>query len=558
VPGLENVLKQVRNPGAAVTAPEKGTGTQADAPMCNIETMTLISTDIAPNSYGDDLANIDMAISGAALETFAESVTAVEQANVSTAAFGFARSVTAQNIVVKAMESVDAFEQMLSNTMSLQDDYAVSDTINAQLMAARAESASLMTALVSMKAAQDLNAEVMSPIPLFPQNSRFEEVVEEKLSKQRKKELEKAREMKKVAQDHSQFMRKARQATKNYNAVTNAISVAESMPEVKSIIQDHESLKTMQLKLEEVIKSRLAQLYEDPASAWETLREDLYQEAGSYLDSERYEEGFRDATRISQEVTATRTQTDYGRRKYTVSEDRDGDRKWHYARATETPYAYDFIDPNGAPLQDPYVRSGHGIRPRSVLLREDDDDRSYMPYGYEMVGALQYYLEIVRRTQFYSELRRGDATASMSSRFWTELITNASHCIIGPIELTETNLIRRPDMFDLSPDCDHLTWSLGDAGDYISASELGGADAALWISKITLDRTQQRTGGPDKVLQEIQEVIAYAKKHDLMDRLKTQSLASSMTQTGGVLGLLEQALGDGTFSAEIEFPRLSR
>lgn len=567
VPGLENVLNRARGvPTDAITGGDgsatDGSQTTADASsdssavgdVCAPENLTLISTQLAPNAFGDDVTNIDMAISTGGIESFQEAVDAVGEANVETAAFGFGRAVTTQNLVVAALQHIEAFNQMAGNTTTLQDDFLVNDTIAAQLMSARAETASMLTAVVSMKSAQKLNRDIMAPVPLFPQDSRFQEIVEEAITKRSEQERERAEELHEVSADHGQFIRDSREVAYHHKLVSDAIGIAEGMPTVRDIILDHEELKAMQASLEEVIVGRLGQLYHDPDAAWDLVREALYVEAGNYLDPDKYGEGFRDAKALSQAVTAKSDETAFGARRWQEYRDRDGDRHKRYSEASETPYAYAEIDSNGEPLDEPY-----GIVGRSALLvgGNRDDDDPYMPDGYEMVGAFQYYLELVRRTQFMAEMRRGESEVSMTSRFWNEMITNASHCIVGPFELTEETLAKRPEMFDLSPDCDHITWSYGDPEDYIYASELGGADAAYWISKITLDQTQRRTGGPAKVMADIAELLEYAEENDLAGRLEELGLGSSAAHLDDILGVLEGALGLTDFTTSFDIPRAS-
>jgi len=542
VPGLDGVLAQARGASA---------GPQPEDPaMCTADNMTLISTDIPPNAYGADVTNIDMAISGGALETFPESRTAVQEANKETAAFAWARSVTAQNIVVAGLESIDAFETMLDDTTTLQGDFAVNDTIMAQLMTARAETASMLTAVISAKAAQYLNEDVLSPVPLFPQDSRFEELIDESVTQPSEAEAEAARQTRQVASDHSQFTRDASDAVHHYNLTVDAINIAAGLDDVENIILNHEKLKSMQASLEEVIQSRLAQLYADPGAAWDILLPQLYAEAGNYLDPDKYNEGFSDARALSSAVTAAATTTGFGDRLWDMVSDGEGGQERAFSTAAETPYGYEFIDSSGEPLPEAY-----NIVPRqAMLIGGGEEDEPYMPPGTELVGAFQYYLELVRRTQFYSELRRGDTEASMTSRFWNEMITNASRCVIGPFELTEETLMKRPEMFDLSPDCDHLTWSYGDEEDYIDSSELGGADAALWISKIALDRTQKRTGGPEKVLEDILAVIRYAEENNLTERLDELGLQGTMEDVLATIEILEATIADSSFSVSISIP----
>lgn len=591
VPGLDNVLNRARGvPTNAITggdgsgqdgpvdtassstenAADTGTGTDTDTDtdtadssgsensssvgdVCAPENLTLISTQIAPNAFGDDVTNIDMAVATGGLDSFEEAIDAVNEANAETATFGIARAVTAQNLVVAAYQSIDAFDQMASNTTTVQDDFLVNDTIQAQLMTARAETASMLTAVISMKAAQKLNRDIMAPVPLFPQDSRFQEIVEETITRRSEEERAQAEALHEVSADHSQFIRSSREAAYHHSLVKDAIEIAEGMPAVRDIINDHEELKAMQASLEEVLQSRVAQLYHDPVEAWDLIREALYEQAGSYLDSEKYEKGFQTAHAFSQAVTADTDETAFGSRIWGYRTDRDGDRHKRYSQATETPYAYAEIDTNGKPLAEPYR-----IVPRSRLLVGGRDDESpRMPAGNEMVGAFQYYLELVRRTQFMAEMRRGDSSVGMTSRFWNEMITNASQCIVGPFELTEEALLKRPEMFDLSPDCDHITWSYGDPEDYIYASELGGADAALWVSKITLDQTQKRTGGPGQVMADIQAILDYAEENDLSGRLDELGLGASASHLDGIVDTLEGALSLTDFTSTFNIPRMT-
>lgn len=518
--------------------------------MCLAENLSLISTDIPPNAFGSDVANIDLAISSGTLEAFPEAVTEVLYANVETAAFGFSRSVTAQNVVVKAMMNIPAFEQMLDQTTTLQEDFMVYDTIQAQLMTAKAEVTSMLTALVSSKAAGELTESQLSPVPLFPQNSRFEDVIEGTVTAPAEERLEEARKMQAVAADHSTFTRDTKAAVHNHNLIKAAIPVAEGMPAIVDIIQAHEDLKIMQFSLEDVIKSRLAQLYANPDAAWEILRPELYAEAGGYLDQNKYAESYSDAKRLSQMLTSSSASTIYGERLWHYEQDDEDGQVKVANRASETPYAYTFIDGNGAPFDEPYR-----ITPRqSLLIGGGGEDDPYMPKGYEMVGSLQYYLELLRRTQFYAEMRRGDALTTMTSRFWNEMVTFAPECIIGPIEFSPVAVSIRPDMFDLSPDCAHLVWQGGDEEDFISGRELGGADASLWTSKITLARTQIRTGGAEKVARDLLAVIAYAEEHDLLGRLGNMNMDTTLNQVQGLLNTLGTAIADSAFSQSIKLP----
>ena len=110
-------------------------------------------------------------------------------------------------------------------------------------------------------------------------------------------------------------------------------------------------------------------------------------------------------------------------------------------------------------------------------------------------------------------------------------------------------------MFDLSFGCDHLVWTFGDPGDCINANQLGGADAASWLSKVSIDRVFQRTGGPEGVARNIQQALDYASDNNLESRLVEMGHLSSAEHIGEISATLRKALSDAQFSRKFGFPR---
>lgn len=550
IPGLENVLARARGEETPGASTMNAASNQA---MCASD-MTLISTSAAPNGFGADLANIDMAISGANLEAFPENVSAAEDAAAMTFAFGIARASTAQPLIVAALSAVDSFEDMMGQTKTAQDDVVVNDTIQAQLMTARAETASMMTALVSVKAAARINKSFLSPVPLFPQDSRFAELVEENVTEPARERTQQANQLNQVARDHSQFIRQSRNAILHHNLMQDALIVQASIPEMERTIDTHEDLKGAMMDLETVIKSRLQELYGAAGTdqAWDILRAQLYAARGSYVDTDRYEEGFSVSAELSQAVTAEQDVTAYGRRLWELDVIAErGSPEKTYTQATETPYAYAALDERGRGI----FREEYRVIPATRLMGGSElDEGATIPRGFELVGVFQNYLELLRREAYAANLRRGDANVSMTGNFWTEMVTNAPQCLSGPLPLNNDTLARRPELFDLSKDCAHFVWSFGDPGDYIDSSQLGGADAALWLSKITLDRVLTRTGGPAGITATLQSSLDMASDTNLASRLRDLGHNGSADHVGSVIGLLQQALGDTTYSTQFAFP----
>lgn len=547
IPGLENVLEQAKGTAATGSTAAASAAEISPEPAMCLGDLSLISVTSPPNDFGDEVDMIDMAISGADLSTFGENLASAETASASTAALGIARSMTVRPLITAALDSVDDFEAMMNQAMSAKDDFVVNDTIKAQLMTAKAETTSIMTSLLSVKAAKRLDREFITPVPLLPEGSRYGDAVEEIAEMATKEDDTAADELKRAAQDQAEFHTAAKEALVQHAMVQDAAEIERGFPDLMPPIESHEALKAQQVKLEATILPRMTQLYGSGAdAAWDIARQKISSGAGSYYDGKKYENGFALAKELSKAITANTATTEYGQRVRS-----SGGR---YSEATETAYEYGEVDTGTSLMSESYAVASR----QRVLIKDRDRDGNVeyrMPPNMELVGALQYYIELTRRLENASELRRGSASVSMTSQFWKEMYNNAPQCLTGPLPTTAANLAKRPDLFDLAPNCEHLTWANGDSGDYIDASALGGTDAVIWMSKISAAKAKSRTGGPENVLKTISAVIEMGKKSDIVARLEALDLKAGADHSRRVTKALEAALADSSFTKKIEFPR---
>jgi post-segregation antitoxin (ccd killing protein) len=539
----ENWTPGSTSPGGV---PLVASATMATNAMCAAD-KTLISVMLPPNPFGDDLANIDMAIAGGSLEAWPEAIEDAEGASATTAAHGFARAIVQRPILEAAISATDTFDQMMSQSRSSEDDWAINGMVQTHLMVARAETASMMTALVSVKASKHLNDNYITATPLLPHDSRFAEAIETGVTEPAQARAGQASALKAVSQDQASFQSSAQELVYQHGMVKEALNIQTGLPAVYETVETHEAVKGQVASLEEVIQQRLGQLYgADAPGAWEILRPMLWAESGDYYDGNRYDEGARDAVRLSQMATARAPTTPLGRRVLIQPAERDMPAT--YSSASETPYSYSIIESYNGILGEDYRIKGRS----SFITGGGRDEPATMQPGLNLVGAFQTYLEAIRRANVAALMRRGETEVSMTSHFWTEMLNHAPECLAGPFP-TEM-IYARPEMFDLSVDCGHLYWSGGDVGDYIDASQLGGADAAIWTSKIVFDRVDQRTGGIDQLVANTQATIQYAIDLDLVGRLDALGHPSSAEHTTTILGTLNDVLMDENFVTQIDFP----
>ena len=530
-----------------------------DDPQCAAEKFSLISVGLPPNGYGDDAAEIDMALSGADVSSFPESIKAAEQANIETQMFGIARWIVINDLLLKSWEAIGEFDKMMAKSTNYKEDLLVNDTIQAHLMTARAETASLYSALASTYGANAMVPDVMSPVPLFLQNSKYKDALTQNSSSNSSSSngsgtdtntgsgtgtnadqdaIDTAEEVAQVNSDKTDYLALFDKAIEAYNRLVQAKELAAGKSDIIDIIETHEKLKTLQKTLEDVIRASLTQMYSDPDAAWDILLPQLYSDAGEYRDTSKWSTGFANAKKYSLALSAQASSTSYGTRLSNPNYNGSADEITEdpYTWSSQTPYSYSFLQVTGTPPWEAYSVN------TSLSATTDS--------GYELVGVLQFYFAVVRRTQYWGEQRRADSVATMSSRFWNEMITNASYCIVGPYQLNNVNLAKRPEMFDLSPDCDHLTWSGGDEEDYIESTDLGGADAILWETKLFLDQAARLAVSEEAVFDDIQAALDKASSLDLVSRLNEVGLTESADEVSETLSRLIGAQSDTLFTKE--------
>ena len=540
VPGLDEAIAAGGGSPAPRPAPRASRASQA---MCNAET-TLISARIPPNALGTDPGTIDMAISGGNLEAFAENRDAARTAARTTMVRSYARSIVQRPVITRALDSVDSFRTMMSQTTSLQDDFVVNDTIKSHLMAAKAETTSLLTALLSTRAAALID-DVNSPTPVGAGDARFLDAIEERVVAPAREKRREAETLASASRDYTALVRGVDELLLQKNLVHDAARIQEGLPEVRATINRHETLKSALFTMEQVIRERLDTLYDEPAEdIWALLRPELVAQAGSYTDTGKWAEGAGVARTMSMRIAAQSRSTPYGTRTR-AGVDEDG--RPVYTAIGLTPTRYDFV-PRGGPFAEDMRTVSNSTLPQI------DPDRGRVETQYRLFGAIQVYLSLVRRTDFAGTLRRGQSGQEMTSLFWNEMRTNAPRCLAGPLPATDANISRRPDLFDLSPDCDHLVWSYGDPGDYIDASELGGADATLWLSKITLARIRSRTGGADAVQARIARLIEEVEDGTLKQSLRAIGHDGDAAKVSSLLERLSVALSDTGFASHHALP----
>lgn len=547
VPGLQNAINQATGISAGSgTFSGSGANTQA---MCASD-KSLISVGVPPNGFGSDIEVIDMAISGGTLEAHPEAVDAAQTAAGSAAAFGVGRSMQVRPIILKAIEAVDTFDDMIKESKTLEDDLIVNDTIHAQLMTAQAEKASILTSLVSVSASRRMHDQNLSALPNFPGEGRFRDAIEygksQSSSQSDRQENISSKNYSEASQAYSRIQQDARTAILHYNLTRDAKIIESGLPAIKETIEIHETYKGLLYDLERVIRSALSNLYgSDADAAWAILHPQLMAAAGDYLSARKYQDGFAQAQSFSQAVTSQAATTPYGKRVLVNSG--GGETAPTFTTTPQTPYSYPNLDTYADSKSEPYK-----ISPASMLMGRGED--AVMPPGMELVGVLQYYFETARREAWTAGLRRGDANKTMTSAFWNEMIHHAPQCLSGPVQFSAAAIQNRPEMFDLSKDCNHLVWSYGDPGDYIDASQLGGADAALWLSKISLDRVKSRTGGPGQVLQTIRDALNEISASSAASILEMQGHPEPGQHIDAIKAALEQALADPGFTVQAQLP----
>ncbi len=319
VPGLSTAIA-----GAGGTPVPSGTFNGADAniaAMCAAD-KALISVGEPPNGFGDDVENVHMAISGGNLDVFPEAVDEAQGAANDTSAFAYGRTMQIRDLLVKATEAVDTFDTMIEESLSLEDDVIINDTIRAQLMTAKAEKASVLTSLGSTRAAKMMQRQYLSPVPIFPRTARFRQAVME--SSQTAAQQIAAQSSQQASayttnmDDYRKLYEDAGEAIHGHNLQSDADVIRNHIPNLEFTIDNHEKYKTGLFSLEQIIRNALLTLYgpDDADQAWAILHPQLISSAAQHTwpDPAKWQAGYNSATAFSQALTEQTGVTAYGTR----------------------------------------------------------------------------------------------------------------------------------------------------------------------------------------------------------------------------------------------------
>lgn len=440
-----------------------------------------------------------------------------------------------------------SFGEQMAGSQDFQQDQAVNDALKAQLLVAQSETASMMTTVTSLLAARMITPETMSPVMLNAHNAGYQAARQAEAA-ERASDSVPAEETRVLAKDQAEFVRLARRVVENHNLIGDWTLLESAKPGVVTTIDIHEGKKADLIGLEPRIVAALAVLYEDPNDAWAILRPMLARAAGDYLDSNKWQSSGAYATQMSTNLTAQNAVTAFGKRK-------------PYVRPPVTSDAE-----TGYPTFSTIGKVGYGyegsFEEMGTFMGANDPYRISVVTEYDLINyptslseILQVYLETQRRMNYVADFRRGGAKQAMSGTVWTEMTTNAPECITGPFAYSPAAAAARPELFDLSKECNHLVWNGGDLEDYIPSNLLGGADAALWMTKSRQDRIMLMTGGPESVRNDLATALGLAQKNRLVARAEMLGLPSSARHMQEILSTLSQVASDNRFTQQVSFPK---
>lgn len=532
-----------------------GTGAGAGA-VCTPNRPLITSTQ-PPSAYTADVETLDFALAGQG--DIVQQEEAISDAmSEAKAAYGaaLARSIVLKPLIPEALDSIKGIEDqmaLIDANGTNEEAWKMNSAIKIHLMAAQAEVTSLHTYLTTMVGAQQVNPVIFTPLPLFPHNSEWEQQFEETIRPAAQAMIDRAAETQSASEAYNNFHAEARATRNAHENVIAAKGIIERQPELIASIQIHEAQKESRFHMEEQIKGALGVLYEDPEAAWTLLKADMEANAmPNDLMGRKWQRSANIADNLSDAVTAQTGSTRYGQR--VLLRPATSEEPAQYSTIGEMPYSYPYVEARlvpGEPMQ--------AIR-RTMMGGGSDDDASPPPPL--MSGGIQNYLETYRRDVEWTGMRRG-TSRTMSAMMWNELLDNAPECLSGPLPTTGENLLRRPELFDLSPTCQHLVWMDGDAEDYIQPSNLGGFDATLWRGKIEIDKTRLRAGAETI---DGMEAAVRARAQALVDREATEAIEARLREVGytnvadhtaALRGMLNGIVADEVFDTSFPTPPLA-
>ncbi|MCY4315786.1 MAG: hypothetical protein OXC66_06690 [Roseovarius sp.] len=526
-----------------------GTGRQSGA-RCHAEADQFQNPE-PPNGFGANAKNIHESISGGSLDSHPEAVKYARSAADLTNAMTYARSTQIRHDLVKHAANMKKLERLAHASRSLREDIRANQVIRLHLAALKAELASAWASASSAGSTAVMNDAFISPLPVVshvPSSRNFALQASIKASENRMEVH--YRNMAKRNSELKEYHRIRNQALKamhGFSMLRTARAISYSTDRLTYVIDAHEHYKKQLYGFErEIVKSLMALYGSESADfAWQILRPQLLAGAkeNRRSDPEKWNAGFDIAYRLSAAVAAQLEATAYGKRVQTTSADSESGAK--YTRVEDKPHVYLAHVSDAVSGSDTY-------RVLHVRQRHSTDENGEESQGGELVGIFQYYLETARREMWFAELRRANGNRTMSAAFWNEMAMKGAECLSGPIPATEQNLRGRPELFDLDRNCGHLMWDHGDRDDYIDAAQLGGADSALWSSKIMLDRISRIIGGENDIYSRLMDAREAIENSHAVILLELSGISEPAQELARLARQIENAASDFTGIKRLE------
>lgn len=531
-----------------------GTGLGSGA-VCTPNRPLISATQPPHDLNAEDVTNLDFALAGGGdIFQHEEAIADAEAETGRMYAAALSRSIVMRPLFTEALDSAGAIEDQLAliDQMGTNEEaWKMNSAIKIHLLSAMAEKASLQSYISTLMASRNLSVEVFSPIPIFPHGSEWESEMAEAVRPAADAIIDQSERATEASRAYNDFMYQSREALRSYERVQAYNAMVDTIPEVIQTINDHESQKESKYHMEQQLRGALDTLYVDPDAAWEVLQADLEANAGTYMTGNKWSTSRVRADQLSMMLTAQTETTRYGQRVMTYpgnSEDPPT-----YSNVGQMPYSYPYVNERiigSDPIEASPSFTGGG------------EDATPPP---ALSGPLQVYMATERREKDWAPRRRGNSAEgyTMTGAFWQEMIDHAPECLSGPIETTPRNLLDRPELFDLSPTCTHVTWTDGDVEDYISATNLGGADATLWQSKIQMDTTLLMNGAPSAaelepaLINQVNQALEFEAANSIESELRSVEYVPAANHTADLKNMLQGILDStDTFSQTLEYPRI--
>lgn len=525
----------------------------------------LITSTQPPSEFQPDVATIDFALAGNG-DIFQQQEAISDALGEASRIYAgaVARAIVLRPLIPEALDSITAIESemaLIDTNGTLEEAWRMNSAIKTHVMSVGAEIASLNSYRATVEAAQHLNPSVYTALPIFPHDSAWEDDFNGTIRPEAQALIDSSQAALEATQAYNDFLYQAGVVNQAHESAVGYNATAALMPQVIETITFHETQKESLYYMETQLRAALDDLYHDPDAAWAILQQDLHANAGAYDNPNKWESGESVAEALSSSLTAQAPTTRYGRRILQRAEqvsNSSGGREVIpavYSSTPRMPFSYPYVNER-ADSADEFQ-----VAPPTTQRTSGDD--SPPPPPPVMSGGIQTYLEAHRRERVWTPIRRGgDGTTTMSGAVWNELLDFAPGCLTGPIPTTASNLVARPELFDVAPSCNHLTWTDGDAEDYIQPTNLGGSDAILWQSKIDMDRALLQAGASDA--QSLQPTIAaranqvaqMATQGNIQQQLEQSGYSAAARHVVEVQRMLQTIAADRTLQQNIPLPTI--